>query len=372
MQDLGTPFEPFESFAAGINATGQVIVNSFTAAGREHAFIWTAGNGLRDLGISNDISSHATGINAAGQVVGYLQIDPTVGQPAGQQHAFIWSQSSGMQDLGPVIGGSVSTANGINEQGELVGTVAFFTAEDAGHAFTWSQATGMRDLGPLSNGTSAYSTGVGINANGQVVGEGWAGGQSHAYRWSQATGMQDLGTLAGGTFSTATGINDAGDVVGRGDGTAGYHAILWSNRLSVDLLVFPFNPALPRVPVIYNRTMPLLSTPVVLAILGSATFPVADPVTHAARVQVSSVLLGKTPVAMFRGVYAAYGADVNGDGIPDLVLSFRTDQLVANGDLSTTITAPQSVVLTGTHADGRQFSGPAKISVVLAPWITPE
>ena len=38
------------SEALGINARGQVVGHSGTAAGPDHAFLWEAGKGMQDLG----------------------------------------------------------------------------------------------------------------------------------------------------------------------------------------------------------------------------------------------------------------------------------------------------------------------------------
>src|SRR5262245_65227999 len=69
MQDLGT-LGVLDSQALGINARGQVVGFSYTAAGRIHAFVWDAGTGMQDLGTLGGPLSVAHCINARGQVVG--------------------------------------------------------------------------------------------------------------------------------------------------------------------------------------------------------------------------------------------------------------------------------------------------------------
>ena len=49
MQDLGTLGGSY-SYCLGINARGQVVGESVTAAGETHAFLWEAGTGMQDLG----------------------------------------------------------------------------------------------------------------------------------------------------------------------------------------------------------------------------------------------------------------------------------------------------------------------------------
>jgi probable HAF family extracellular repeat protein len=94
---------------------------------------------MRDLG-SLGGGSYATGINNAGQVVGYFETN------VGTVHAFLWTESGGMQDLGTLGGGS-SLASGINSAGQVVGSANAVSGET--HAFLWTAKAGMQDLGTL-------------------------------------------------------------------------------------------------------------------------------------------------------------------------------------------------------------------------------
>jgi probable HAF family extracellular repeat protein len=129
-----------------------------------------------------------------------------------------------MTDLG-TLGGSTSTARGINSAGIIVGDSS--TTGGATHAFSYSGAV-MTDLGTLG-GTSSW--GYGINRAGTIVGQSdTSGGQSHAFSYSGGV-MTDLAPylasvgLTGTSYAEA--LNDNGDVVGYGTTAGGYqHAFL--------------------------------------------------------------------------------------------------------------------------------------------------
>lgn len=207
-----------QSTAFDINDAGQVVGNSFIQGSSSHAFITGSGGvGIRDLSPSGQSYSEARGINESGQVAGTV----AAGVPT---RAFITGPDGvGIRDLG-TLGGRQSLAEGINNSGQVVGTSD--TAEGANHAFiTGPDGMGMRDLGTLGG---RISNANGINYTGQVVGfSDTAMGARHAFITGPGgTGMRDLGTL-GGSFSEASGINDAGQIVGWSDTAGGsFHAFL--------------------------------------------------------------------------------------------------------------------------------------------------
>ena len=186
--------------AHSINDQGQVAGQS-----NGHPFLWSRDGGTTDLGFDGE----AYHINNRSEVVGQIYTN---------SHAFFWRDGMAL-DLGTLPGGGVSGANGINDQGQVVG-------QASGHAFLWTQGTGMRDLGSLDGNPLSSSGANAINDRGQIVGASYSQAlhTSHAAYFSRS-GVADLGTL--GSYSVATGLNDLGQVVGLSAGPSGApHAFL--------------------------------------------------------------------------------------------------------------------------------------------------
>jgi probable HAF family extracellular repeat protein len=138
--------------------------------------------------LGGGVNSSAYGINNSGQVVGETDTAPilqlrsrfTDVSPFGT-HAFLWTDGIGMRDLGD-LGGGTSRAMAINNNGLVVGSSRLING--AVHAFSWTHTKGMIDLNsllPLFSGWVLIEA-SGVNDRGQITGYGLLNGEERAFR----------------------------------------------------------------------------------------------------------------------------------------------------------------------------------------------
>ena len=244
---LGSLVAGAQSEARDINDGGWIVGWSSLGSGTgRHAALWhvdALGNvsGPMSLGgLPVADRSQAAGINNSQEVVGLsgvLNPDSSVSWTG-----IVWR----LDAAGNVVGTTAISGDpsDINDAGQIAGT-------KAGRATIWEldalgNVTSETDLGVLPG--AAWSWGVAINSEGEVVGTSGPAGQDgyHAFLWSGGV-MTDLGTLGGKArrkstpVSDAKGINDAGQVVGLAGvdslsgGLLDANAFLWEAGEMIDL-----------------------------------------------------------------------------------------------------------------------------------------
>ena len=270
--DLGTLGGNY-SAATGMNNMGQVVGDSYTSSGAEHAFQYSNGQ-MTDLGTLQAPytgGSQATGINDAGQVIGG-SIDTATGTAQG----FIYSNGF-MTDLSGATG-AIIIPSVINNSGTIGGWVPLQGAGtdsfvynsgirldigDFGYQSSTVVAINNRGVAVVENNNGPftdiilYQNGAatdlgdfsafgiisayveGVNNSGQMSIIGNLGGRQESYLYSSGS-LIDLGSLghsnANQPGTLAARVDSNGDVVGQSSIQGiGFHAFLYQDGVITDL-----------------------------------------------------------------------------------------------------------------------------------------
>ena len=194
----------WSAYPVAINNGGVIVGNLPAPAGNTHAFLWRNGS-LVDFGTFGGSNSYAVAITNSGHVLLY-------GDTGDGERTFVW-RNGVMTDIGTLNGGTGSTVGlAVNERGQVVGDAT--TASGEFHAFLWEKGV-MLDLGTLEGST--HSTAWGINERGQVIGSSFFldslgfGRDYRAFVWEQGV-MTELPGL--GLETDPVAINEHGQIVG--------------------------------------------------------------------------------------------------------------------------------------------------------------
>ncbi len=170
---------------------------------------------------SNCSGSYGLDINNGGyyalQVVGQGS-----GCPGALPRAVLWTSGIGMIDLGTLGVATGGSAEGISDDGTVVGWV---NGGGVGLAFVRQLGGPMQSLDMLSG--MVYAAAYGISANGEyIVGSNSTDTAGHAVRWDRLSGTWKPTAIPSGG---AIAVSNSGAVVGSDGG----HARIWTGTESV-------------------------------------------------------------------------------------------------------------------------------------------
>src|SRR5262245_11877947 len=220
-------------FATGVNNRSEVVgwaentVHDDTCVPPQilqfRPVVWGPGvNHIRQLPLlPGDSSGAATALNDQDQVVGISGIcDQAVGRLTAA-HAVLWDHGT-LTNIGDLGAKYWNTPMAINQRGVIVGFMGQPGDFDGNRlrAFRWSRRDGLRDLGTLPIPTHVFSSANGINERGQIVGTSCDADfiDCRAFLWEDGV-MTDVNDRRSPTSAdiliNGQDINDSGVITGR-------------------------------------------------------------------------------------------------------------------------------------------------------------
>jgi uncharacterized membrane protein len=178
---------------------------------------------VTDIGVFPGFDDiEASGINESGQIVGTLH---RTTYPYGAE-GFVWHPEFGLRSLGTLNGRSTGAA-AINDNGEVVGSAGGLAWWDPGFGFVWFPAGFFRPLAAPPERRGAHP--AAINNVREIAGnvDGLTLG------WTREGAPELLGGLTPDGWGQALGINERGQVVGTShDNPAGFfkRPIIWDAK----------------------------------------------------------------------------------------------------------------------------------------------
>lgn len=232
------------SYALDMNDRGQVVgfsdtdvydldcATARTAGFRFQAVIWEPNGRIRQLApFKGDTVANAFGINNQGQIVGNSGVCGSITPPpyVTPSHAVLWLRDGTPINVGSL--GGAAAASAINEHGDVSGTS--LTAEGSPEAFLWRPETGkLVELKPPAGFVLAVNPCCKtINNEREIVGLMFNAdfSQQHAFVWKEGI-MIDLNDLipkgSPWMLQSANGINASGQIAGQGLIHGEVHAFL--------------------------------------------------------------------------------------------------------------------------------------------------
>lgn len=151
--------------AAALDGAGRVVGSGATGPREVRAYLWTPETRATWIDKAPDAGrvNVATDINDRGQIL--------VATSAARGGAYLWEAEAGYTDLGVLPGGTFSRGTGLNEAGQIVG-YSFGGSILGRDPFLWEAGHGLRPLEELIRPGSSWDliNAWAINERGQIVG----------------------------------------------------------------------------------------------------------------------------------------------------------------------------------------------------------
>ncbi|HWB54946.1 MAG TPA: hypothetical protein VG722_12160 [Tepidisphaeraceae bacterium] len=218
-----------QSSGASINNAGEIVGGTLDAQSNEEGFIWNSTTGFVSP-ISPPEQSFFGTVNNLGQIGGFYANPTESGMTAA-----IWNPDGTVTSLPALPGADNNTVVDLNDLGQAVGTSSP-SSTGLPHAVLWQNGNAI-DLTPNSPDSTANA----INNEGQIVGTYDIPENGTApYIWDTTHGLTNLPNVSASTLTDPADINDQGQIVGDitvivpGGSYVGF-ASLWENGMLYDL-----------------------------------------------------------------------------------------------------------------------------------------